>query len=267
MNAPAQLAGLQRQVAALTAASRPLDLDPIALAIAAGLDPDGWQRNVLTSRAQRVLLNCSRQSGKSTVASVLAVHTALTEPAALVLLLSPSLRQSGELFKKCITAYGAAGRPVAPDAESALRLELENGSRIVSLPGKEGTIRGYSRVRLLITDEASRIPDELYLAVRPMLAVSGGRLLAMSTPFGKRGWWFEAWQNGGPGWERVKVTAYDCPRISAEFLAEERATMPAWFFDQEYLCEPQEDAGAVFRYEDIQAAVTPAVTPLFGRAG
>src|SRR5207245_11315659 len=114
-------------------------------------------------------------------------HTALYQPRSLVLLLSPSLRQSAELFKKVIGAYRTLDVTVPTEAESALRLELVNSSRIVSLPGTESTIRGYSGVRLLIIDEAARVPDDLYYSVRPMLAVSGGRLVALSTPFGKRG--------------------------------------------------------------------------------
>ena len=117
-------------------------LDPVVLSQQAGLEPDPWQRDVLRSTAPRLLLNCSRQSGKSTVVAMLAVHTALYEPGSLVLLLSPTLRQSGELFKKCAGVYQALGRPVPSQSESALQLELENGNRIVSLPGKEGTIRG-----------------------------------------------------------------------------------------------------------------------------
>jgi hypothetical protein len=80
--------------------------------------------------------------------------------------------------------------------ESALRLELRNGSRIVSLPGDETTVRGYSGVRLLVVDEAARVPDDLYFSIRPMLAVSGGRLVCLSTPFGKRGFFYEAWTEG-----------------------------------------------------------------------
>jgi hypothetical protein len=87
--------------------------------------------------------------------------------------------------------YGALVEPVASRGESALRLELENHSRIISLPGQEQTVRGYAGVSLLIVDEAARVPDDLYFAVRPMLAVSNGRLIALSTPFGKRGWFYE----------------------------------------------------------------------------
>ena len=136
------------------------------------------------SGASRQLLLCCRQSGKSTTTATLALHTAFYEPGALILLLSPSLRQSQELFKKVQDVYRVLSNPAPLQAESALRLELANGSRIVSLPGTEGTVRGYSGVSLVVIDEAARVNDELYYAVRPMLAVSGGRLIALSTPWG-----------------------------------------------------------------------------------
>jgi hypothetical protein len=190
------------------------------------------------------------------------MHTAVYQPGTLVLLLSPSLRQSQELFRKCLDVYNALHHQVPTQAESALRLELENGSRIVSLPGKETTIRGYSGVHLLIVDEAARVPDELYFSVRPMLAVSGGRLVAPSTPFGKRGWWYEAWAEG-IGWERYEVPASKCPRIPAEFLAEERRVLGPWWYQQEYECQFSETTDQVFSPEVVLAAVSHAVKPLF----
>lgn len=228
-------------------------LDPVRLAERAAIIPDAWQAQVLRSTAPRLLLNCSRQAGKSTVSATLAVHTAVYEPRSLVLLLSPTLRQSAELFKKCVAVYRDAGRIVAAEQESALFLTLENGSRIVSLPGKEGTIRGYSGARLIIIDEASRVADELYYSIRPMLAVSGGRLAALSTPFGTRGWWYEAWRSPDP-WDRYEVPATLCPRISAEFLAEEQRNMGEWWFRQEYGCEFLDAQSAAFRREDIDNA-------------
>ena len=230
-------------------------LDPARLMAAAGAAPDTWQAAVLRSLAPRLLLNCSRQSGKSTTTGALAVWTALYQPGALVLLLSPSMRQSGELFRKCLDVYHASGGLAPATAESALRLELENGSRIVSLPGRdEGTIRGFSGVALLIVDEAARVPDALYLAARPMLAVSGGRLVCLSTPYGTRGFFYEAWEHGGAEWERYKVTAAECPRIDPTFLEEERRTMGAWWFGQEYGCEFLDAQSAAFRREDIDNA-------------
>jgi hypothetical protein len=241
-----------------------LALDRVSFAEKLGIVPDEWQVDALRSTAQRQLYNCARQTGKSTVSGILATHSALYEPGSLILLASPTLRQSQELFKKCLNFYRAAGRPVAPDSETALTLSLEKGSRIVSLPGsKEHTVRGYSSVRLLIIDEASRVPDELHVAVRPMLAVSGGRLVALSTPFGMRGWWYEAWKSE-ESWERYLVPAEECPRISAEFLEAERRSMGEWFYRQEFGCEFMDDVFAVFRSEDIEAAIKPDMPLLFG---
>jgi hypothetical protein len=169
-------------------------LDPVVLAVAAGITPDPWQAEILRSTAPRMLLNCSRQSGKSTVVAVLAIWTALYCRGSLTLMVSRAQRQSGELFRKALDIYRAVGRPVPAESESALKLELENGSRLVALPGSEDTIRGYSGVDLLLIDEAARVPDAVYYGLRPMLAVSGGRIIALSTPFGTRGWWYEAWR-------------------------------------------------------------------------
>jgi Terminase large subunit, T4likevirus-type, N-terminal len=179
-----------------------------------------------------------------------------------VLLVSASLRQAQELGKKVFDGYRALGKPVNAEAENKLSLELANGSRIICLPATEGTIRGMSGARLIVLDEASRVPDPLYHAVRPMLAVSGGQLMAISTPWGKRGWWFEAWEHGTE-WHRVKVTAPECPRISAAFLAEERRSLPAWIFDQEYMGVFGDTLDSVYRHEDIAAMLTDDVAPLF----
>lgn len=238
-------------------------LDPIQFAVSAGLSPDPWQARLLRSTASNAIVCCSRQAGKSTTTALLALHKAIFRPGSLILLVSPSLRQSAELFKKVWGFYQEIGRPVATELESSLRAELKNGSRILSLPGKPETIRGFSGVDLLVVDEASWVSDSLYYSVRPMLAVSKGKLVALSTPFGKRGWFYEAFENGGPGWERFKVTAYDCPRISEEFLEAEKRSMPNNWFMSEYLCEFVDTEDSVFRYEDIMNALSDDVEPLF----
>src|SRR5215208_3107256 len=187
-----------------------LALDRVAFAQKAGLEPDPWQRDLLRSSSDRVILNCSRQSGKSTMTAIVVLHRALYHPGSLILCLAPALRQSQELFGKVLGFYRGLGRPVSPQAERKLSLELENGSRIITLPASEKTIRGFSGTSLLVLDEAARVEDELYFAVRPMLAVSGGALMMLSTPYGKRGVFYEEW-TGGRGWERYEVTASQCP--------------------------------------------------------
>lgn len=225
-------------------------------------EPDPWQAQVLRSPGKRILLNCSRQSGKSTTAAIMALHRAVFRGDSLVLLVSPSLRQSGELFRKVTELIALL--PIKPrmQEENRLSIKFGNGSRIVSLPGKEETIRGFSGASLIIEDEASRVADNLYRAVRPMLAVSGGRLVLMSTPFGKRGHFFEAWASGKE-WERQEIPASMCPRISPEFLQLEREALGDWWFKQEYECQFVETVDQVFSYDLIQSAMDSTLTPLF----
>ncbi len=232
----------------------------------AGLDPDPWQTKVLQSQSLRMLFLCSRQSGKSTTAAALALRTAITERDSLVLLLSRTLRQSGELFRdKVLRQWRRMGCPLAVGKPTQLELTLSNESRIISLPESEEGIRGFSSVRMLIVDEAARVGDDLYRAVRPMLAVSNGRLVALSTAFGQRGWFFDAWEKGD-GWERIRITADECPRISTTFLAEERKAIGDRWYRQEYFCSFEDAVGAVFSHADIHAAMAD-IAPLFREDG
>src|SRR5215216_4621319 len=131
-----------------------LALSRVEFARSLGLEPDPWQADLLRSDSKRVLMNVSRQAGKSTAAAVLALHRALYHPKSLVLCLAPALRQSQELFAKIAGFYGTLGEPMRAYAERWLSLELTNGSRIVTLPGSERTVRGFSGVALLLLDEA-----------------------------------------------------------------------------------------------------------------
>lgn len=245
----------------------PLDrfwADPSRIMSEAKLDPDPWQADLLRLRYMRILLLCSRQAGKSQTAAALSLRTALLEPNSLVLLLSPTLRQSGELFRdKVMRLYDALNRPLRATQETALTLQLSNGSRIVSLPGEERTIRGYSGVAMLVIDEAARVDDDLYRSVRPMIAVSGGRLVALSTAYARLGWFFESWQTG-TDWHRVRVPASSCPRISAAFLREELEALGPRWFAMEYGCEFQDAVDALFSEEDVRAALDNSIEPLFG---
>jgi hypothetical protein len=241
-----------------------LRADPARLLAWAGMPPDPWQADLLRSDSTRTLMLCGRQMGKSTTAAALALKAALLRPDSLVLLLSPTLRQSGELFRaKVLPLYRALGSTVPPLRKpTQLTLELANRSRVISLPESEEGIRGFSSVRLLIVDEASRVSDALYRAVRPMLAVSRGGLVCLSTPFGKRGWFHDEWESRRP-WERVRVSADRCPRITPEFLAEERQALGERWFRQEYLCSFEDTIDALFSSEDIAAALNCDVKPLF----
>src|SRR5262249_43861691 len=162
-----------------------------------------YQQDLLRSSDPRIVLLASRQTGKSLTAGAIALLEALLTPGSLILLLAPVERQAAELLRdKVVRLYGALGRPLATGCDSARRLELANGSRIIALPGKEANIRVYASVRLLVIDEAARVPDALFQAVSPMLSVSRGRLIALSSAWGQQGWFYDAWQDGGDDWRR-----------------------------------------------------------------
>jgi hypothetical protein len=261
------LASVDKRIAALerTEGAEPVPENRLEFAHSLGIVPDSWQEQLLQSEAPRVLLNCARQSGKSTMAAIIALHQALRWPSSLVLILAPAERQAKELFSQVAAAYQALGHIIPADSYRKMGMELANGSRIEALPGTEKTIRGFSGVDLLLVDEASRVADELYYAVRPMLAVSGGRLMLLSTPYGKRGIYYEEWTDG-IGWERYEVPASRCPRIPATFLEEERRALPARVYRQEYFNSFEGTDDQVFSHEDVAAAISSEVTPLFGEA-
>ncbi len=234
-----------------------LALDKVAFAERLLPSVDEWQARLLRSEARGVLLNVTRQGGKSSMAAVLALHRALYFPGSLVLVLAPSERQSKELFGKIATFYRTLGHVMpsttVSDSERKLGMTLANGSRIEALPGTERTIRGFSGVDLLLVDEAARVDDGLVYAVKPMLAVSGGALLMLSTPYGKRGVFYQEWTEG-TGWERFEVPASECPRIPPEFLEAERRSMPEWWYKQEFECQFMETEDQVFTHEMIAGA-------------
>jgi hypothetical protein len=227
-----------------------------------GFVADPWQEQALRTESKRVIFLCARQSGKSTTSALRALHTAIYSPGSLVLLLSPSLRQSSELQRK-VDLLAAALPELEYIEHSKLSMTLANGSRIISLPGHEETVRGFSSVTLLVEDEAAQVSDSFYKVIRPMLAVSGGGILLMSTPHGMRGHFHHEWSDGGPGWERIEVKASQCPRISKVFLDEERLVLGPRWYAQEYECQFVEAEGSVFDPVLVNAAFRD-VPPLFG---
>jgi len=241
-------------------------MEPGAILSQAGMPPDPWQDQVLKSSHSRLMMLCSRQVGKSTVAGAMVAKAMIVESPCFALVLAQNMEKSIEFLQtKVRPLLVASGAKIAEDLKQSL--VLANGSRVIGIPGSEKGVRGYSGVNLLMIDEASRIPDDLYFACRPMLGISQGRLVACSTPFGKRGWFFEEWERGaergsGMKWHRERITAHMCPRYSKEFLADELLSMGDRWFNQEYMTEFVDSIGAAFADEDIRAAFRADVMPL-----
>ena len=230
-----------------------ISIDPALLMLEAGMRPDPWQARALRSQSRRMLLLASRQAGKSTTVSLIALNKALFKSGSLTLLVSATERQSSELFRKLTSVYHSLSDPVPAIRELSLSLELSNKSRVIALPGDPRTIRGFSSVDLVIVDEAALVDDELFISVLPMLAVSQGQIICLSTPFGRRGFFCSAWESADPTWERVIARATECPRIDKEFLAEERRRFGERYFAQEYDCCFVEAVDQVFSTESIEA--------------
>ncbi len=250
---------------------------------------------------RKSLVCCSRQTGKSQTAAALALRTAICQDEATVLIISRALRQSAEVLRKVRQFYygmkglkamgygsgrqrGKYQRPIGVRkwqdkesreteqelkrlekdqavSDSVLQMEFSNGSRIISLPCKSETTVGFSAIAMLIMDEAARIPDETYHFLSPTRAVSQGGLVALSTPFGKRGWFWEGWSRCEDAkqfegkivpWHQVKVTVDQCERIDPDWLEEERQDIGERWFSQEYQCSFVDTIDTVFAHDDVK---------------
>ena len=240
--------------------------DRVEFARGLGFEPDPWQALLLRSASDRILINCSRQSGKSTMSAIIGLHKALTSPGSLTLLLAPALRQSQELYAKISAFYRHLGAPIPTKSSTALSMELASGSRIISLPGStDASIRGYS-ADLLIVDEGARVEDPVFYALTPMLAVTKGDMILLSTPWGRSGYFFREWHDEHGHWEKYHVDAEDLietGRMSREFLEHERRIMYAPFFRQEYFGTFEESDEQLFTEAEIQGMLNPNAKMLF----
>lgn len=226
---------------------------------------DGWQRDVIRSRVPNVVLCCTRQAGKSTIAALKAAHLALHKPNAMVLIVSKKEEQAKNVFdlvERMIAAAEKSAGATAREEDNKTSIRLANKSRIVCAVGKEDTIRGFSSVDLLIEDEAAFVPDEVYFAVAPMLRVSKGQMLLLSTPNGQRGHFWKAW-TGSEEWDRYEITADKVSRIDRDDIERDRREKGDAFVRQEYFCEFVGEVDSVFNADQVRAALSDDV-PVFG---
>ena len=268
-----QVAQLARDVRALRqteAVAAAPTRSPLALAAELGIALDPWQRDALATDRDALLL-VTRQGGKGLVASLLALAALVGDAGSTTVIVSRSDRQSKRLLRRTKRYYRSlAGVPPAV-VDSQYVLELRTGSELLALPGSEETIRGIEAVDLLIVDEAALVPDDLFAAVYPMLATTARRCVAMTTPRGKRGWFWREWSEGGEAWHRARVTAEQVPhRIKPEWLARTRARLGDWMFRQEFLVEFLDDEAQLYATDLVMGAlsadVAPLALPAFGRA-
>ena len=223
------------------------------------LELDAWQLELLRSRGLRELLNVTRQGGKSMSTAAAALHEGVYVDRSKTIVISPSARQSNLLLARVEEFAERAKVRTRPHPGDDPGLLLPSGELIV-LPGAEATTRGFDRCTWLIVDEAARVPDALFWSASAYLSTTNGRVWLLSTPFGKRGFFFNSHESGR--WRVTRVAAVDCPRISAEFLADQRASLPDPWYRQEFCCEFTSVEHAVFDHDLVLDSVTSEVEPL-----
>jgi hypothetical protein len=225
-------------------------INPAAMLKSLGLDADPWQVEFLQTDFRRALLNCSRRSGKTTVAAIKALHTAMFSPPGkptLTLIFAPAGKQSEELLFTLQILYERLGRPVPRGTDKSLILDFDNGSRIVPMTQAPDSSLGFTP-DLIIVDEAARVPDDLFKAISPMLALKTrpAKLICLSTPRGKQGYFYREWSNPKARWHRVRKTADDCPRIDKQVIEDDRLSFGDAFVRAEYFCSFEQQEGLVY---------------------
>ena len=235
-----------------------------------GFKLDGIQEEFIRWKGSRVLVKCCRQWGKSTTAAMRAAASA-EEGKGLILIVAPSDRQARECFSKCSAMLHAAHPNDKFLIDGRTELILPNRARIVAIP-TAGQIRGFSAPKKIIIDEAAFAADEDYKGkIRPMLS-HGGQVELLSTPFGKRGFFYDLWTKGGDTWKRFEVPASLCTHIPQEFLDEERAALGPVWYSQEYEGVFLDSVASFFDMDSVRAGLQVGIEPIFaylpkGRTG
>jgi len=201
-----------------------------------GIKLDDWQRRYIETEGNTAA-RCGRQSGKSFAEALRVALFALLHPKTQTLIIGAVDRQSVELFEKVkAIIIQIAGKQNIVGRPTMHNINLKNGSKIIAHPaGRTGYgLRGYA-INKLVVDEAHYVPEEVYVAVRPMLATTGGTIDLLSTPRGNEGFFYDCFFSDE--FTTFHVYSRDCPRISEEFLESERKRMTKLQFKQEYEAE------------------------------
>src|SRR3990167_3687192 len=215
-----------------------------------------WQKEILDIEGN-ICLRSGRQVGKSTIIAMKAGQFAVKNPNKKILIIASVERQARLLFEKTLGYLSDNYRSViktGKDRPTQHIINLKNGSRIYSLPtGLSGYgIRGYT-VDLLIADEANFIFEAVWSAVTPMLAATKGKIILLSTPFGKMGYFSSCFKD--PNFKSFHISSEDCPHIDKEFLEREKARMTKAQYAQEYLGEFVDELVQWFSTELIEKSM------------
>lgn len=222
-----------------------------------GVKLDDWQKDYINCKGNTAV-RAGRQSGKSFAESLRAALFALRNEKTLTLIIGAVDRQSVELFEKVKSHIRVLAPNQVKGRPTLHKIELRNGSKIIAEPaGRTGYgLRGYA-INKLVVDEAHYVPEEVFVAVRPMLATTNGTMDLLSTPRGNIGFFHDCFEDEElkKDFTQFHTRSEDCPRISPEFLAQERKRMSKLQYKQEYEAEFLDELQQFFSKELIDSCI------------
>jgi hypothetical protein len=166
---------------------------------------------------------------------------------------APTQEQAKILFRRTKEILYDVGASFISDQQTGL--ELSNRSQIKALAAVERTTRGHSP-DLLIVDEAAAVPDETYYAaLLPSLLATGGDQILLSTPRGKRGYFYDIWEKERDKWFWKKVTSPEAPHVKPEMLETLLHILPDFLIPQELYCEFNDTETQIYPTDVVMAAV------------
>lgn len=221
-----------------------------------GEEPFDYQEEFMDHDSDRKAFVSGRRVGKSRTASWLALWKAITYSDAEVLVTAKAQRQSMELFNQIQKEMRDSS--ISDDEWGVVRstrteINFDNGSRIIALPvGRDGSnIRGYGgQNNMVIVDEAAFVADEIFQQVlSPMMAVGSGDFILLSTPFGKKGFLYQRFND--PKWYTMQVPSSANPLVDDDFIDEQKQNLTSTQFKQEILGQFVESADSFFNRDEL----------------
>lgn len=224
-----------------------------------------FQDMILNDESTRILLCCARQIGKTTTVAIKALHYAYFNSPKNIIIVSATKNQSKEVIYRMRQLLRTARfttwtelSPTARDSKSELVIrskDKKSQSRIISLPATDAG-RGYT-ADIAIVDEAAFIENGDYIfnqVVEPMTSRTKGSIMLLSTPNGKRGFFWNCYHS-----DYYSVYHFDWqvnPETKEEEMKEKRTRMTTREFQAEYEARFVASKSAYFTHEEIKKAIS-----------
>lgn len=209
----------------------------------------------LRGKGKTVVVKSSRQRGKSFMISNVLLYYAINFTKSKNYCVSPTLKQSKEIYKTITNAISESGLIKSCNATD-LVIKLINGSSINFKSAEQGeeNLRGYTCSGILCIDECAFIEDNIFNVILPWVDFHKANILMTSTPFIKSGFFYR-YYNYGLDLQHNCETVDWCDEIYKEEMKKVmpderlemyRQTLPSNTFKTEYLGEWISDDGTVF---------------------